>query len=96
MCADTSVDDDPSSLRGLLLHDAKGVLCAEEGCGEVDVNNGLKVGKRDVFEGDAGKVTAGIVKDEVEAAYVGRERVSRSALEAMLTEGREKTHQSPT
>jgi hypothetical protein len=69
MSADGAVVDYPSTLRRLVFHDSEGMLGAEEGGDEVDVDDGLEVGEGDVFERDGGEVSTSVIEDEIKTTY---------------------------
>ena len=68
MRGDRAVVDDAAAARLLVLHDAEGVLRAQERAGEVGVHHRLPLRQRQILEIDGRRAHAGIVEEHVEPA----------------------------
>ncbi len=84
MRRDRAVVDDAAAARRLVLHDAEGMLGAQERRGEVGVHHGLPLGDADVLERHRRCADAGIVEHEVEPAeavgHLGEQRGDRAGI----------------
>jgi hypothetical protein len=80
MGGDGAIVDDPSAARFLRLHDAEGRLEAEEGAGQVDVDDLPESIERHVLDAEASAIDAGIVEEKIDSAEM-RDRLCEQSLD---------------
>src|SRR4029077_19626824 len=68
VCRDGAVVDDAPAARGVLLHEAKRLLRAEERAGEVDVDDATPLLDGQVLQGNGRSAGAGVVEQQIESA----------------------------
>ena len=75
---DRAVVDDPAALRHLGLHQAEGLLRAEEGAREVRAENGVPLLEAQFLHWYGRQAHAGIVDQKVETAIAARDGVEEA------------------
>ena len=84
MRRDRAVVDDAAAARGLVLHDAEGVLGAQERRGEIGVHHRLPLREAEILERHRRRAHAGIVEEHVEPAvdfhHLGEQGGDRSGI----------------
>ena len=77
MGRDGTVVDDPPALRRLVLHQPERPLGAEEGAGQVDVDDPLPVLDGELFQWHGRRAGPGVIEQQVEAAESGLRRLEQ-------------------